>query len=269
VVVGRRGGKSRIAALVAVYTAALHDWDKVLAPGERGTVPLIAADRRQARTLMRYVQGLIHGCPMLARMVERETAEQIDLSNRVTIEIHTASWRGLRGYTVCGAVLDEVAFWRSDDSANPDREIVNALRPAMATVPGALLLAISSPYARRGVLWDAYQRHFGKAGDVLVWQAPTRVMNPSVPQRLVDAAMEEDEPAALAEYGAEFRRDVESFVSREVVDAATVPGRHELPPVAGVNYHAFADPSGGSADSFALAVAHQEQDGSVVLDAVC
>jgi hypothetical protein len=82
-------------------------------------------------------------------------------------------------------------------------------------------------------------------------------MSPSVPQRLIDAAMEEDEPVALAEYGAEFRRDVESYVSREVVGAATVPGRHELPPVAGVSYHAFTDPSGGSADSFALAVAHQ------------
>jgi len=268
VVVGRRGGKSRIAALVAVFTAALHDWGSILAPGERGTVPLIAADRRQARTLMRYVQGLIHGCPMLARMVERETADSIDLTNRCTIEIHTASWRGLRGYTVCGAVLDEVAFWRSDESANPDREIVNALRPAMATVPGALLLAISSPYARRGILWDTYKRHYGKAGDVLVWQAPTRVMNPSVPQSLIDAAMDEDEAAAVAEYGAEFRRDVESFVSREVVDAATVPGRRELPPVAGVTYEGFVDPSGGSADSFSLAIAHQEQDGAVVLDAV-
>ena len=74
-------------------------------------------------------------------------------------EVHTASFRSVRGYTVVAAILDEIAFWRSEDSANPDREIVNALRPAMATVPGALLLAMSSPYARRGVVWDAYQRH--------------------------------------------------------------------------------------------------------------
>src|SRR5262245_29030403 len=54
-------------------------------------------------------------------------------------------------------------------------------RLPMATVPGALLLAISSPYARRGVLWDAYRRHFGRDGDpVLVWQASSRAMNPGV-----------------------------------------------------------------------------------------
>jgi hypothetical protein len=59
-----------------------------------------------------------------------------------------------------------------EDSSNPDHEIVNAIRPAMATIPGALLLGISSPYARRGVLWDAYKRHHGKDGDpILVWQA--------------------------------------------------------------------------------------------------
>ena len=141
----------------------------------------------------------------------------------------------------------------------------------MATVPGALLLAISSPYARRGVLWDAYRRHWGKDGDVLVWQAPTRTMNPAVPVHVVEQALEEDEAAARAEYFAEFRRGIDAFVSREVIDACTVPGRYELPPVSGVTYHALVDPSGGSADSFTLAIAHgEERDGQqvAVLDAV-
>ena len=55
--------------------------------------------------------------------------------------------------------------------------VLNRRRPAMATVPGPLLLAISSPYARRGVLWDVHRRHYGQDGDVLVWQAPSRTMN--------------------------------------------------------------------------------------------
>jgi len=199
-IVGRRGGKSRIAALVAVYLACFRDYRSVLAPGERGTLPIIAADRRQARTVFCYVTGLLDSCPMLARMVSNRTAESIELTNGVTIEVHTASFRSVRGYTVVSCVLDEVAFWRTEDSANPDREIVNALRPAMATVPGALLLAISSPYARRGCLWDAYRQHHGRDGDlVLVWQAPTRAMNPTVPEAVIAAAYAEDEAAAAAE----------------------------------------------------------------------
>jgi hypothetical protein len=171
-VVGRRGGKSRIAALIAVYLACFRNYGQILAPGEVGTLPIVAADRRQARAVMGYVKGLIEQVPMLGQLVVHETAESVEFSTRCRIEIHTASWRSLRGYTCVGAVLDEVAFWRSDESANPDVEIVSALRPAMATVPAALLVAISSPSARRGILWEQYRQHYGREDDpVLVWQA--------------------------------------------------------------------------------------------------
>lgn len=43
-----------------------------------------------------------------------------------------------------------------------------------------------------------------------------------------------------------------------------VPGGAVLPPVQGVSYIAFTDPSGGSQDSFTLALAHQEGEGAVL-----
>ena len=267
-VVGRRGGKSRIAALVAVFLACFRDYRKILAPGERGTVMVIAADRKQARHVFGYIAGLLDGVSMLAQMVESRTRETINLTNRVTIEVHTANFRAVRGYTVIGAICDEIAFWRSEDSANPDTEILNGLRPGMATVPNGLLLCISSPYARRGALWEAYRRHYGQDRDpVLVWQADTRSMNPSVDEQVIAEAYAQDESVAAAEYGAQFRRDIEGFVSPEAVDAVVVPGRYELPRVSGVRYHAFVDPSGGSQDSMTLAIAHSER-GTAVLDAV-
>ena len=206
--------------------------------------------------------------PMLAALVERETADAIDLSNGVTIEILTASFRTVRGYTLIAALLDEIAFWRSDESANPDAEIVAAIRPAMASVPGSMLLCASSPYAKRGVLWNAFRRHFGKLGPTLVWKADTRTMNPTIPQEVIDEAAEADPVSARAEYGAEFRDDIETYVRREVVDDAVEPGRYEFPPVSGTTYFGFADPSGGSLNSMTLAIAHREKDGRAVLDAI-
>ena len=136
----------------------------------------------------------------------------------------------------------------------------------MATIPGAMLLCISSPYARRGVLWDVYRRHYGHEGDpVLVWQADTRSMNPTVEKRVIVEAYEQDELAASAEYGAEFRRDIESFLALEAVEAVVVPERRELPALPRQHYVAFCDPSGGSQDSMTLAIAHQEES-RVVLD---
>ena len=245
---GRRAGKSFVLALIAVFLAAFRDWRPFLQKGERATILVIACDRRQARTILRYVRGLLTNIPMLTAMIERETREAFDLKNSITIEITTASFRTTRGYTIAAALCDEIAFWPSEESAEPDYEVLDALRPGMATLPGAMLLCASSPYSRRGALWDASRRHFAKEGDpVLFWQAPTRSMNPTVSQAIVDAAIERDPSAASAEYLAQFRSDIEAFIAREIVEGAFQPGLHELPRTTGRSYVAFADPSGGSA----------------------
>jgi hypothetical protein len=268
---GRRGGKSRVMATVAAFIAAFIDWRSYLAPGEVATVQVIAKDRKQARTAMRYLRSLFLEHPTLKKLVERDTDEALELTCRVVIEITTASFRSARGYTVVAVLADEVAFWIDDeDSANPAEEIIDALRPAMATMPGALLMVATSPYARRGPVWEAFRRYHGKDGDILVWRAPTRRMNPLVPQKVIDAAYQKDPASASAEYGAEFRTDVETFVSREVVDAAVAPGRYELPRAQGAIYYGFADAAGGSGgDSFTAAVAHLDRaTDRLVVDAV-
>lgn len=114
---------------------------------------LIAADRKTARVVMRYIRGLMQ-IPALAQMLERETTEAFDLNNHVTVEVATASHRAVRGYTIAAVLCDEIAFWPSEDSASPDYELLDALRPAMGTGPGALMNCASSPYARRGAIWE-------------------------------------------------------------------------------------------------------------------
>jgi hypothetical protein len=263
--VGRRGGKSQEAALLAIYEACFHDHRDKLAPGEIATAMIIASDRRQARTVMRYISGLINENPMLRRMVLRENSEQIEFSNRAAIEVHTASHRAVRGYTLSAAILDEIAFWHVE-GANPDVEIIAALRPALATL-GGKLIALSSPYARRGVLWDQYRRHYGQAGPVLVAQAPSRTMNPLLPARVVDDAMKDDAARASAEYLAQFRSDIASLIDPDLIEQATRPKPKELPAARGTQYVAFTDPAGGGQDEFTLAIGHRDGD-AVVIDAV-
>jgi hypothetical protein len=268
-VIGRRGGKSFSMALTAVFLAAFRDWRKYLSPGERAIVLLIAADRGQAQILHRYCQGILSP-PILQSMVLNVTAGEIELKGGVTIEVVTRSYRTVRGRSVCVAVLDELAFWRDDDSANPDSEVLNAVRASMATFGSdAMVIAGSSPYARRGVLWDAFRRWHGKDdARNLVWQAATRVMNPTVSQDFVDKEFERDPASANAEYGAEFRSDVAEFVSMNVLDGCTADGVFELPPMSGTAYVAFVDPSGGSSDSMTLAIAHRDKFGISILDCI-
>lgn len=263
---GRRSGKSFSAALIAVFLATFRDYSAYLAPGERAVVLVLAVNRDQARVIFRYIEAFFEQVPMLAKLVVAQNAESIELSNRVILEVGTANYRSVRGRTVAAALCDEIAFWRSEDTANPDREILDALRPAMATIPGALLLCLSSPYARGGALFEAFTRHHGNdASDVLVWRAPTRVMNPTISEAIVRRAFEQDPNAAAAEWDAEFRSDVATFLEEAWITSSVDRDVYERGPRPTTGYLAFVDPSGGKRDSFTVAVAHRE-DGRYILD---
>lgn len=205
---------------------------------------------------------------MLAQLIANRTADTLSLPG-IDIEVRSASFRRLRGHTFVAVIADEAAFYFSDESsANPDSEILNAVRPGLATT-GGLLAMISSPYAKRGELYEAHKRHYGPAGDprILVAQGTSREFNPSLPQSVVDRALERDHAAASAEYLAQFRTDIEGFISREQVEACVERGLRERPPVDGTRYFSFTDPSGGSGDSMACAVGHMDGD-MLVVDAI-
>jgi hypothetical protein len=74
-------------------------------------------------------------------------------------------------------------------------------------------------------------------------------MNPTVPQSFIDDEYEKDPISAAAEFGAEFRTDIESFVSREAVEAVIDWGVRERAPLQSITYSASTDPSGGSSDA--------------------
>ena len=177
VIVGRRGGKSRTLALIAVYLAAFRDYAPYLAPGEVATIVVMAVDKGQARVIFRFVLGLLKAVPMLEPLIVKSDGEKIELSNRVLIEIATASFRSTRGYSYAAVLADELAFWRSDEtSLNPDVEILRAVRPGLATIPGAMLVMASISYGqarralqrlspllrpgRRGMSWSGKPRRW-------------------------------------------------------------------------------------------------------------
>ena len=130
---GRRSGKSAVLAVTAVFLSIAREYRELLAPGEVATIRIMAADRDQARSIFRYVGALLKDNPMLAPLVLRETGESFELNNRVVIEVGTASFRASRGYSYAAVLADELAFWRSDESTNPDVEILRALRPGLLT----------------------------------------------------------------------------------------------------------------------------------------
>ncbi|OYP36441.1 hypothetical protein [Rhodopirellula sp. MGV] len=254
---GRRSGKSRIAAVLGAYEAALAGNEKRLAKGERGVVAIIAPTKNQGTIVRNYLRS-VFDVPMLAGELVGETKEGFDLKNGIQIRIMAGDFRTVRGFTLVAAIVDEIAFFglEEESKVKSDTELIRAIQPSLATCQGKLI-AISSPYAKRGWTYRTFKRHFGTdSSNVLVVNCPSRSLNPTLSQSIVDAAMAEDPSSARSEYYGEFREDISAFISRDAVEAVVINGRQQLLPCPDFKYFAFVDMSGGRSDDHALAIAH-------------
>jgi hypothetical protein len=267
---GRRCGGSRYGGAAAVQAVVQPHAN--LAPGEAAVVALAAADKEQARVLLGYsvsvfrdreeLGGMVaptSGWAALRQLVTRETRWGMDFRNHATIEVRRSHFGSIRGRTFKRAIADEVAFWASEDGSNPASEVLAAIRPGLATLRGQLLV-ITTPFLKSGPVWDTYLRYYGKDDPrVLIWKAPTRVMNPLIPESLVQDALERDPESAKSEWLGEFRDDAGSLVTDAALRACVVPGRGLLEPHADHRYLIFVDPATGSgSDSMTMAIAHVE-----------
>src|SRR3984893_1440706 len=263
-IAGRRGGKtSKIGAPIALYEAFR---DHHLARGDRGYVMLIAPTKSQAKIAMRFIRAYLKSSPLLKRYVTRALTDEIELSNGVSIACYPCSYIAVRGVSVVCAICDELAFWRHEETAaNPEEEVLAALRPAMATFLNAKMVKISTPYRKEGVLWREFQRRAEL--DQLVWQLPSPELNPTIPPSVLERARKLDEERYLREFLARFTDQVAAWVVPEVLEPCIVRGRTELPRVENAAYVAAVDPAFERND-FALAVLHKTADGPIVVDRV-
>jgi hypothetical protein len=271
VVAGRGSGKSKIVSLIAAY-ASTRSYPRTA--GEFIYAAVIAPDRKQAAVTFRYIVGLMKSRPELEALIVAERADSIELVNGVIVEVVTASMVALRGRAYAVLIIEESAFLQPDESgANQDVELLRAVRPALARVRGSLLCVISSPYAKRGILWDAWRRYRESPDpEVVLVHGATQELNPTFDVSAIARARRDDPLAASSEYDAEFRNDISAFVSRELLEELVERGVRERLPVPGLRYRAFLDPSGGSGgDEQTLCIVHtegQRDQARVVVDVI-
>src|SRR5262249_24039806 len=230
-----------------------------LAAGERGMVLVLAATQDQARVTFGYVEAFLRGSPVLTREVASTTRSEIRLKNGVIIAVHANSFRSIRGRTLFACVCDEVAYWRDDSTASPDTEVYTAVLPSLLTTRG-MLVGISSPYRRAGLLHGKHKQFFAvDSDDTLVVVGGSKVFNPTLDDAAIAVQREADPAAAASEWDATFRDDISGFLDDALIDGAVDHGRPlELPPRPKFRYTGFTDPSGGRGDAFTLCVGHRE-----------
>jgi hypothetical protein len=91
-------------------------------------------------------------------------------------------------------------------------------------------------------------------------------MNPTLPADYLDRMREGDPEAYRSEVLGGFRTGLSTLLDPDALESCVV-NRLELPPVDGLWYVAFVDPSGGSRDAFTCGIGHAD-GGRVVIDVV-
>jgi hypothetical protein len=262
--VGRRAGKSRMAALIACYIACFIKHK--LAAGEQGAVLVLAASTDQAQRVLGYVKAFLTTSPVLRKEIEAITTTEVRLRNGIVISVRANSFRTTRGRTLVACIFDECSFWRDDTSATPDTETYSAILPSLATVNG-MLISISSAYRKVGLMHAKWRDYFGvDSDDTLVVQGTSQQFNPTLDQAVIDAQRKADPVAARSEWDSEFRAELTAYLDDALIERAIDHGRPlELPPRPGVSYQAYIDASGGVGhDAYTCCIAHKEKDQYVI-----
>ena len=103
--------------------------------------------------------------------------------------------------------------------------------PSLITTNG-MLVGISSPYRRVGLMHAKHKQYFGVASDdTLVVQGSTLTFNQTLDPEAFAAQQQADPTAARSEWLGEFRDDLSGFLDDELIDSAVDRARPlELPP---------------------------------------
>jgi hypothetical protein len=256
--VGRRSGKTTLAALVCLWDALLRpELDELVRPGETRYSVGVATNLAQARLLIAAARSIVEASPGLAALIESATDDELRFAlpsgARTAVRAFPCSSRGGRGWPVSCLVMDEAAHFISEtDGFQTADRVFEALAPSTAQFGAAArILLCSTPYGTDGLFADLHGKaESGELLDARAQSATTAQVNPTIEPEFLEQERSRDPDGFRQEYEAEFAGSGNAFLDFSLFDLAP-PG--ELPPEAGVGWTCGLDPS-FSSDPFGVAV---------------
>ncbi len=269
---GRRSGKTLMAAAAAIFNAVVLNYAQFLRPSEVRFIVCVATREQQARELIRVIRELLAQAPdpELHAVVDEAacTDTEVVFKTNVVVRAMPASSRSTRGLAISLLILDEMAHMVSDtEGFAAARSIYRALAPSVAQFQGqGYILVTSTPLWPSGPFYELYRRgETGQDRELYVVRRPTWEVNAAITRAALEPEFLSDPDSARVEYGAEFLEGVGAFLQAQAIQECVIPGRRNLPPLPGVSYAAAADPAfAAGGDAFTFAIGHKEGTGEAV-----
>ena len=250
---GRRSGKTMMAAAVALWDACLRpELATTQRAGEYRHAVCVATNRRQAAIFLDACRSMIEASPLLAELLERETADELVFSTGCKVAAFPCTSRGARGWAISTLVLDEFAHHVPDELEGPQSasRLLDALLPATATFGrDARIVIASTPFGTDTAFHDLHVRaSSGELQGARAYHFPTSEMNPTIPSEFLEEERARDPEGFTQEYEAIPGAGGGQFIDGELIDGA-VADRMELEPdhakgwVAGFDAGFARDPS--------------------------
>jgi hypothetical protein len=266
---GRRGGKSTLADVLALYDCIARDHLRgFLLPDEPRIAGIVAQNQERARRHIARCSSWVKRNPRLKRMLVKDETDELGFSNGSAIVAFPCSSRSLRGDAWSLAILDELAhFVDTTDGPASAQRIYEAAAPALAQFADAgWMISISTPGWQSGQFFKLVQQAQSGEYPAMHYASKTsREMNPRLSAAWLDKQRVKDPDLYRREYLAEFVA-AGAFLDSLDVLACVRRGSGVLPPVQTNRYRGAIDPAFAQ-DNFSLGIAHVEGE-TVIVDGV-
>lgn len=250
-IIGRRGGKSTISAVLGLFCGIKEDWSKYLYKHPHATVLVLSHTKEFSQEILEILRTMAQASPVLSRLMDKKkknTQSTFNLKvpfiyrdaegkdyvkySRVQIKVGAASKKSTRGIAACAVLCDEIAFWGTEEkSAERDIDILRALKPAMSQFDNkAILIKLSSPGIKQGELYNEYMKRDSLPPNFVIFKAPSWVWNKILNNQFLATEYKLDPTGFGSEYRADFVDSLSDFISPEMVDLCVMRGVSINPP---------------------------------------
>jgi hypothetical protein len=249
---GRRSGKTTLAAIVGLWDCLLRpELDELVRRREKRYSVAVATSLRQSRLYVRAARSIVEESPLLARLVEQVTDDEIVFTNGTVLASFPATSRGARGWPISTILFDEAAHMLDTEGNQAAEPLWRSLVPSTAQFgDAARIIVASTPWGASGWFADICGKaETGELEDARAWHLTSAEVNATLDPRFLSREHARDPEGFRGEYMAELIGSGGAYMEADLI-ADAVAERAELGRedatgwVLGVDLGFAADPTG-------------------------